>query len=111
MAFDKHPSAMFAGYSSDGTNITIPIANIAGLTVTEANAVSGDLREIAHGICTTIYLYYSGLPTEDKPSAFKAVDPTRYAQTSGSLSGSFKETFQFQFWTSLGLPSVVEEPV
>jgi hypothetical protein len=110
MAFNGAPTQLFPGYSSDGTNITIPIADIEGLTAAEANSTTGDWREIFYGLCTTVFIHYNGLVAADKPQAFKANPPSRYAVESGALSGTFRETFQFQFWNEYAYGDVVDEP-
>lgn len=112
MAVDLTPSALFgADYSSDGTYITIPISAIQGLTAGEAHATTGDWREIFYGMCVSAFVHYIELPTANKPTAFKASPPTRYAVESGALSGTFRETFQFQFWNEYSYGDVAEEPV
>ena len=111
MAVDLTPSALFgAGYSSDGTNITIPISDIQGLTVGEAHATTGNWIEIFYGMCVSAFVHYIELSTADRPTAFKVSPPSRYAVESGALSGTFRETFQFQFWTEYAYGDVVDEP-
>jgi hypothetical protein len=46
VTFTRVPSDLFPGYESDGTDITIPIADLIGLTAEEADAVTGDWRKI-----------------------------------------------------------------
>jgi hypothetical protein len=110
MAFNKAPTAIFPGYSSDGTDITIPIADLDGLTAAEANATTGDWREIIYAICVTAFKHYNDLATADKPVAFIASPPSRYAVTSGDLSGTFRESFTFQFYNEYAEGDVVDEP-
>lgn len=111
MAVDLTPSALFgASYSSDGTNITIPISAIQGLTAGEAHATTGDWREIFYGMNVTAFLHYINLPVADRPQGYKTTPPTRYAVESGALSGTFRETFQHQFWNEYAYGDVVDEP-
>lgn len=111
MAFNQAPTTIWPGYSSDGTDITIPIAALAGLTAGEAHTSTGDWRSIMLAFCSTAYSYYNGLATADKPQAFSASIPTISAITSGSLSGSFKTTYSFVFNNAYCTPDVADEPV
>jgi hypothetical protein len=58
---------MIAGYSSNDTNLTIPIAAIPELSTAEANTTTGDNREIVHALCEKFYQWYNGLAA-DKPT-------------------------------------------
>lgn len=88
MAFDKAPTTLFSGYTSDGTNITIPIASLSGLTAAEANATTGDGREVLRSIMITATNAVSALPTADKPTKMtltasnpQAISPEQQRQT------------------------------
>lgn len=50
MSYSKVPTDTFPGYSSDGTNITIPLAALPGLTSAEAHTSTGDARKIVKAI-------------------------------------------------------------
>lgn len=110
MAFNKAPTELFAGYSSDGTNITIPIADILGLTAAEAHATTGDWRSIFLSLCATAFTHYNDLVEEDRPTAFVASPPTQYPVTSGDLEGTFKQTYAFVFYNTFSMPDVADEP-
>lgn len=110
MAFNKSPTTLWPSYSSDGTNITIPIAALDGLTAAEADAVTGDWRSIVLAFCATAYRYYSELATADRPTAFVASPPTQYPVTSGDLAGTFKATYSFEFYNVYCTPNVADEP-
>jgi hypothetical protein len=45
------PTIVFPNYSFDGTNITIPISELPGLSVEEADAVSGNWIDIFQAFC------------------------------------------------------------
>lgn len=68
MAFNIAPTTIFPGYTSDGTEITIPIAALDGLTAAEANATTGDVREVLRSILLTANNAIIALPSADKPS-------------------------------------------
>ena len=50
----KSPSEFIANYSSDGTNITIPIASLTGLTAELAHGLTGDIRAVLMAILDTL---------------------------------------------------------
>lgn len=110
MAFSKVPTTLWPSYSSDGTHITIPIAALDGLTSAEAHTTTGDWRSIMLSIISTAYRHYSELATADKPRAFIAYAPTTYPITSGTLAGTFKTTYQLDFYNQYTTPDVANEP-
>jgi hypothetical protein len=110
MAFDKSPSALFPNYSSNGTNITIPLADIEGLTAAEAHTTSGDWRNIFLSICHTALQHYDSLATADKPQAFTADMPTVGRVRTGALAGSLRQVYSFEFYNELPITDVADEP-
>ena len=54
MAVSVIPTDYIPSYSSDGTNITIPIASLSGLTTGHANTTTGDIRYILMAILDTL---------------------------------------------------------
>lgn len=68
MAFDPAPSSLFSSWSEDGTDITVPIASITGLTANEADGTTGDWRSILGRILDHSYNYREGLASADKPT-------------------------------------------
>lgn len=65
---DILPSALFPTMTSDATAITIPYADLAGLTQTEADVTTGDGREIARILVESIVTAITNLSTENKPT-------------------------------------------
>lgn len=110
MAFNKAPTELWSGYSSDGTDITIPIAALPGLTVGQAHTTTGDWRAIMQAIETTVFNHYNELATADKPLAFVPRAPTQYPVTSGSFAGKFRITYSCDVYSTLGSPTVADEP-
>jgi hypothetical protein len=110
MAFVKAPTSLWPSYTSDGTNITIPIAALDGLTSAEAHTTTGDWRSIMLSICSTAYRHYAELATADKPVAFTASMPTITPIPSGSLAGTFKTTYSFIFNNQYCTPDLADEP-
>ena len=110
MAFNKAPTALFAGYSSDGTNITIPLANIPGLTAAEADATTVDWRSIFLSMCNTVLTHYDALALADRPAAFLADLPSVGRVSAGALAGNLRMVYQFEFYNKLPLTDVADEP-
>ena len=110
MAFNDAPTTLWPSYTSDGTNITIPIAALDGLTVAEADATTGDWRSIMLAICSTAYRHYSELAAENKPTMFTASMPTISPVSSGTLAGTFKTTYSYVFYNEYCVPDVADEP-
>lgn len=80
MSFQKEPTQMFAGMSEDGTDITLPLAAVPQITATEADAVGGDLRKVAYGLCHQMHAHIDGLDEADKPSKFRVNEIRSAAQ-------------------------------
>lgn len=110
MAFNKAPTSIWPSYSSDGTNITIPIAALDGLTAAEANASTGDWREIALAFSHTLYRHYYGLAAADRPDGFVTTPPRHIPITSGDFEGGFRITYSLDFYTSGCTPDMMDEP-
>lgn len=68
MAFDKTPTTTIPSYSSDGTNMTIPIASITGLTTAEAHTTTGDIRAIILRLMTHFNTTFAALSAPDQPT-------------------------------------------
>jgi|APFre7841882724_1041349.scaffolds.fasta_scaffold07424_1 hypothetical protein len=111
MAFNPAPTSIWPSYTSDGTNITIPIAALDGLTAAEAHATTGDWRSIMLALCSTAYRHYSDLLAADRPAMFSASMPTISPVTSGTLAGTFRTTYAFVFNNEYCVPDVADEPV
>ena len=110
MAFVDTPTLLWPSYSSNGTNITIPIAALDGLTAAEADTTTGDWRSIMLSIISTAYRYYDSLATEDKPTALTMAQPTISAITSGTFAGTFRTTYSFTLYNEYSTPDVADEP-
>jgi len=83
MAFDPAPSSLFASWSEDGTDITVPIASIDDLTAADADGTTGDWREVVFRIVDHTYAYIQGLASADKPA--KITISRRRGESGGSI--------------------------
>ena len=92
------PANVFSGYLSDGTNITIPIASIPGLTAAEGHPTTGDTRELFRLIIEKIFTTIQALPAVDRPE-FMVI-------TRGSLVGldstTVRRSYQITFDEAVG---------
>jgi hypothetical protein len=68
MSFDKTPTTWLSGYTSDGTDISLPIANISELSAIEAAADTGDIREIVFAILEMLYQAKAAKANVDLPA-------------------------------------------
>lgn len=78
------PTDLIAGYTSDGTNITIPLASLTGLSAAEAAADTGDGREVIRVLLETVLAAYNALTTEQRPTELTITrsNPTPQGPTS-----------------------------
>lgn len=87
------PTELFPGYAFDGTDITIPLADLAALSSAEANATTGDGREVLRALLDAAYTNYNGLAT--KPSKMSMTKPNPALAT--GASGQFRQTYTAVF--------------
>ena len=98
------PFLIWPGYSSDGTSLTIPIAELPGLSVVEADAVTGDWREILQTIFRSSWQHESQITDWfSKPDTYMIFTKDFYNSTIDSY-------FQIKFITDMGEPNVAPEP-
>jgi hypothetical protein len=68
MAFNKALSNWFPGFSSDGTNISIPIASFPQLAAAEVDASTGDMRKFLWAFLDFFRGKWIGTAQADRPS-------------------------------------------
>jgi len=98
------PGYVIEGYSSDGTNIIIPIASLVGLTAAEADAITGDWREILQAIL---------LKAVEHHRTYRwSLQPRTYNPFGMNLlnSRTFDRHFGITFYTDMGAPHIAPEP-
>lgn len=104
MAFNPAPTAVWAGYTSDGTTITIPIASIPGFTAAQADADSGDWRALIVAICEQLWAYQENLAEADKPVATVVSEPVE-----ATIFNQDRITYNFDFYNVKSNPSLLAE--
>jgi hypothetical protein len=98
------PPLLWPSYASDGTSIIIPIADLIGLTAAEADATTGDWREILQAILLTAVEYHRSFTWSDQPRTYNAFGMNLlHTQT-------FDRHFGITFYTDMGEPNVAPEP-
>lgn len=102
------PTDLFTGYSTDGTNITIPLTAIPGLTAGEADAATGNGAEILRLICETAYTKIEALSTNDRPTQMTWSKPA--VQGLGAGVNRQNYTFGFNFGVDATAVNIADEP-
>ena len=64
--FVASPTNWIAGYTSDGTNMVIPIASLNYLSAGQCDGSTGDVRQIVFAIQETIYQKWVSIPTTNR---------------------------------------------
>lgn len=104
MAFNQAPTAVWPGYSSDGTRITIPLSNIPGFTASQADANSGDWRALIVAICEQLWAHQESLAEADRPVATVVTEP--YEAT---VLNQDRITYEFNFYNVKSTPSLLAD--
>lgn len=106
MAFSAVPTDWIANWSEDGTDITVPIASFPELTAAEADATTGDIRQIVWAIVTKLYEEWIGTPTADRPTKWTCSKSVSQNTTTGEVTN----TFTFVLKTTIETQNVSAEP-
>lgn len=104
MAFDKTPTTWIPNYSFDGTNLIIPLASLPGLQAADANATSGDIREIGLAVNEVLYQGFNALATTDQPKSMRLSRSTSSNDQTGYATRSYSSQFK------VSSPTVVVAP-
>jgi hypothetical protein len=104
------PTQLFPGYISDGTTITIPIADLPGLSAAEANAATGNAMEVLRTIIAKAESQLMTLAPTARPvrSSLTKAAPT-IAVGTGITSGTLRQSYTVTFdLTPTGLEPAAE---
>lgn len=71
------PNQVFTGYTSDGTNITIPIASLPKLTAAAAHATTGNAADLLWGLIDASYEAIQSLSQEARSTNFTIAKGTQ----------------------------------
>lgn len=94
MAYSKTPTAHWSGYSSDGTNMTLPLAAFPQISTAEAHTSTGDHRNILYGILHQAYADYNAAETADKPTKMTVRKSTSVNDATGVTTVTFSLEFK-----------------
>lgn len=75
------PYLLWPGYSSDGTDIVIPIASIPGLTAAQADSTTGDWRDILQALLLSSRTYMLGLAWSERPKTYHVFGMDQFQRT------------------------------
>jgi hypothetical protein len=92
MALNLVPTHWIPSYSSDGTNMTLPLASFDNLTSGEAHTSTGDIRKIAYEILKKLHAVYAAEATEDQPQKM-VINKSQNLDSSGNIVQTFSVTF------------------
>jgi hypothetical protein len=89
-----NPASWLASWSEDGTDITVPIASITGLTAAMADGTTGDIRDVLMLLLDELYEYQEAItPAGAKPEKM-LITRSDTGGGDAELKTVFKVTFQ-----------------
>ncbi len=100
------PTDIIPNYSSDGTDITIPLTDLPGLEAAEANAATGDGRKVAYELVRAIHSNLQALDDAAKPTQFLTSEST----PTGQGPNEVRKAYTFTFDVNISAVDVAEEP-
>ena len=89
MAFDKSPATWITNWSSNGTDITIPIASFPELISSEADVTTGDIRKIVFAIMEELFQKYNATATADRPSMMTLSKSASVSTSTGITTNTY----------------------
>jgi hypothetical protein len=93
MAYSKLPASTFPSWTSNGTNITVPIASLNSLTAAEADVTTGDAREIVYSFLETVHQAYVNAAAPDKPAKMVITRASTVNETTGAITRTYTVRF------------------
>ena len=106
MAWVKDITGWIANWSSDGSNVTFPIASVPELTAAEADVTTGDIRKFLYAFCEMCWQKWNSLVTADK-SVNMVMTKNSFINTS---TGITTHTYTFTFQNVTTAQEVADEP-
>ena len=105
MAFDDTPTTWIANYSSNGTDMTLPIASFSELDASEANTTTGDIRQILFALTEEFYQAYNDTAVADRPGKMRIFRTS----TTNESTGVVTRSYNFQFDLAISGIDVADE--
>lgn len=108
------PTDLFAGYALDTSSpgnefICIPISNLTGLTLSEANATTGDGREVARILIEKITASIEALDAAAKPTKMTITRNNVVGVSSTTIRRSYN--FAFDENVDATVTTLASEPI
>lgn len=100
MAFNSAPTTIFPSYAATSTDLTIPLAALPNLSSAEANASTGDSRELLRSILDTAYNSIQALPEADRPKKMTITKATPQVVSTNVLRISYTVSFDVSYMNS-----------
>jgi hypothetical protein len=89
MAFDPVPTGWIANYSSNGTNLTLPIASFPELTAAEAHTSTGDIRKIIFALLERLNAKYASLAAADRPGKLTILKSASFNSATNKIVANY----------------------
>lgn len=93
MAFNPSNSHWIPNFSSDGTNITIPIASIPNLTAAEAHTTTGDIRKLLYHLEEFLNSQWVAEGAAGQPAQMTLQKGQSLNPSNGQIVATYSRTF------------------
>jgi hypothetical protein len=103
------PVDVVSSYGFDGAHITIQIVSLPGVTAANANASTGDWRQLFQALCLITDDWLAGMPVASKPLAIRSFMLEDWRRKDPKFGRHMKRSFAFDFTTKYPLMDVTEE--
>lgn len=117
MAFNQAPSDFFgAGYSLAASEVKLTTATNGGtvllskLTDTQANATTGDARDVCRALCYAMYEKWLALSNSEKPVQMKIEKNIVAVTPTVDNPQVLQETYTLTFQVTSDPQAVIDEP-
>ena len=94
MAFNKLIPNWVTGFTSDGTNWTVPIATTPELVASEVDATTGDFRRWLFAFMEYLYTKWAATAAADRPTKLTLQRVQNIDQSTGIITKTYTITVQ-----------------
>lgn len=108
MAYTQAPADWIPSWSEDATNITVPIASFPELTAAEADATTGDIREVLYALLEVLRAKYVATAEADRPTKMTIARSTYVDEATEVVYRTY--TVGFQLTEADAAMTVMAEP-
>ena len=93
MAYTQAVADWIPNWSEDATNITVPIASFPELTAAEADATTGDIREVVYAFLEAIRAKFIETAEADRPTKMTIARNTYVDESTGVVYRTYTVSF------------------